>query len=259
MKTVLETIVENKRAEVAALKKQNSIAAFTDSPLFGKKSISLKQSILSRDFGIIAEIKRKSPSGGDILPDLDPASIAHSYEQDGAAGISVLTDMDFFGGSIADITLIRPQVNIPILRKEFIIDEIQLFEAKAHGADAILLIAAILEKQQAHHLTIVAQSLGLEVLFEIHAREELEKINDEVDLIAVNNRDLHAQQTSLDHSFALAPYLPSYAPAISASGIRTREDILAMRKAGFRGALIGESVLRGGHLSTLTNLQPASR
>lgn len=252
MKTILDTIVENKRKEIALLKQNHSIATFADMPLFSKKSVSLKRSILSHEFGIIAEIKRKSPSGGDILPGLDPADIARSYEQDGASGISVLTDFDYFGGTITDIEHIRPQVSIPILRKEFIIDEIQLFETKAYGADAVLLIAAILEKQEAHHLTIVAQSLGLEVLFEIHAKEELEKINDEVDLVAVNNRDLRAQQTTLDHSFALAPYLPSYAPAITASGIRTTDEIAALHKAGFRGALIGESVLRDGHLASLT-------
>lgn len=252
--TVLEEIVANKRIEIAELKKTRSIADFTASPLFSRETISLRKAIEGREFGIIAEIKRKSPSGGDIHTTLDPIEMAQSYVKDGAAAISILTDFNYFGGSIQDVTSVRPYVNVPLLRKEFIIDEIQLFEAKAHGADAILLIAAILEKDEAHHLTIVAKSLGLEVLFEVHLQEELEKINDEVDLIAVNNRDLHRQKTTLDHSFNLAPLLPTFAPLISASGIQTPDEIRAVRNAGFQGGLIGESVLRQGHLNQLTSV-----
>lgn len=252
MQTILEQIIDNKRREVQSLKQQFSIASYSEQPLFSKKTRSLRQSVLATDFGIIAEIKRKSPSGGDILPNLNPIEIAQYYQQNKVSGISILTDFDYFGGSIEDLKTVRSAVEIPLLRKEFIIDEIQLFEAKAAGADAILLIAAVLGKQEAHHLTIVAQSLGLEVLFEVHAIEELEKINDEVDLIAVNNRDLHAQQTSLNHSFNLAPYLPSFAPTISASGITNYEEIELLKAAGFKGALIGESVLRTGNLETLT-------
>ncbi len=255
MQTILDQIVETKRQEVAILQQNASLSVFTDSPLFGRQALSLKHFVETQNFGIIAEIKRKSPSAGEITASIDPVAIARSYEENGAAGISVLTDLPYFGGSIADIQAIRPEVNIPVLRKEFIIDELQLFEAKAAGADVILLIAAILEKERALQLTIIAKSLGLEVLFEVHAISELEKINDEVDLIAVNNRNLHTQQTSLDHSFNLAPYLPSFAPAISASGIRTAEDILALKTAGFSGGLVGESILRNGHLHTLTQLE----
>lgn len=255
MKTVLDQIIADKRIEVAALKKERSISSFTDSPLFTRQTISLRDSIMKQDFGIIAEIKRKSPSGGEIKVTLDPIEEAVNYANSGASGISILTDGPYFGGSILDVQAVRPHVMVPLLRKEFIIDEIQLFEAKAHGADAILLIAAVLEKQEAHHLTIVAKSLGLEVLFEVHTSEEIERINDEVDLIAVNNRDLHLQQTSLDHSFNLAPYLPTFAPLISASGIENEEQIKAIKAAGYQGALIGESVLRKGHLTQLTHVQ----
>ena len=258
MQTVLDQIVAAKQQELELLQQQTSLSAFTDSPLFGRQTLSLKAFVEAQDFGIIAEIKRKSPSAGEITGEIDPVAIARSYEAQGAAGISVLTDFPYFGGSINDIQAIRPEVNIPILRKEFIIDELQLFEAKAAGADAVLLIAAILEKERALQLTIIAKSLGLEVLFEVHAISELEKINDEIDLIAVNNRNLHTQQTSLQHSFNLAPYLPSFAPAISASGIRSAEDITALKEAGFSGGLVGESILRNGHLHTLTQLE-ASR
>lgn len=255
MKTILDQIIANKQQEVALLKQTTSIASFANEPLFGQSVRSLKQSLLSNEFGIIAEIKRKSPSGGNILLDLDPIELAKSYEQDGASGISVLTDFNYFGGSTADLELVRQHSNLPILRKEFIIDELQLFEAKAKGADAVLLIAAILDKQQAHHLTIVARNLGLEVVFEIHTLHELEKINDEVDLIAVNNRNLAAQETSLEVCINLAPYLPSFAPAIAASGIRTSDELKRVQDAGYVGALIGESILRSQHLSELTHLK----
>lgn len=255
MHTILDEIVSNKRIEVERLKALREISSFTTEPLFQRTALSLKKAVTKTEMGIIAEIKRKSPSGGDILPGLDPASVAAEYEKAGVAGISILTDFNYFGGSIDDIRNVRDQVNVPILRKEFIIDEIQLFEAKAAGADAVLLIAAILSQSKAHQLTIIAQSLGMEVLFEVHTPDELEKINPDVDLIAVNNRDLKAQLTSLDHSFRLGPILPGLAPAISASGISTPEELIRLKAAGFSGALIGESVLRNGTISRLTNLQ----
>lgn len=252
MKTILDHIIANKQEEVKLLRQNNSISSFIQQPLFSQATRSLKQRLFEHEFGIIAEIKRKSPSGGLISPDLNPVELAAEYEEQGAMAISVLTDHDYFGGSIADLVEVRSMSNLPLLRKEFIIDELQLFESKAAGADAILLIAAVLEKQQAHHLTIVAKSLGLEVVFEIHTLHELEKLNDEVDLVAVNNRDLAAQQTSLEHSFTLAPYLPNFAPAITASGIKTVAELDALKVAGYKGALIGESILREQHLAQLT-------
>jgi indole-3-glycerol phosphate synthase len=252
MKTILDHIIATKQQEVNLLRQHNSIASFIEQPLFSQATRSLKLQLLQQEFGIIAEIKRKSPSGGSIAPHLDPKELALEYEANGAIAISVLTDKDYFGGSIHDLQHVRSVSNLPLLRKEFIIDELQLFESKAAGADAVLLIAAVLEKQQAHHLTIVAQSLGLEVVFEIHTLHELEKLNDEIDIIAVNNRDLAAQQTSLEHSFTLAPYLPAFAPAITASGIKTIAELDALKTAGYKGALIGESILREQHLAQLT-------
>lgn len=259
MQTVLDRIVADKQQEVTRLKQTVALSTYTDSPLFGRQTHSLTASILTQDFGIIAEIKRKSPSAGAIATEIDPVQVARSYAEKGASGISILTDSPYFGGSINDIIAVRTETTLPLLRKEFIIDEIQLFEAKAAGADAVLLIAAILEKEQALQLTIIAKSLGLEVLFEVHAISELEKINDEVDLIAVNNRNLHTQETSLEHSFNLLPYLPSFAPAISASGIRTAADIIALKEAGFEGGLVGESILRNGNLDVLTQIERIQR
>jgi indole-3-glycerol phosphate synthase len=249
---VLEQIVANKRRELDVLQQTYSIDYFRESVNFERESISLKDAVINSGFGIIAEIKRKSPSGGDIKTGLSVNEVAAFYEENGAAGISVLTDTDYFGGSINDIIAARSIVKLPLLRKEFIIDEIQLYEAKAAGADAVLLIAAILNKEEAAFLTLTAHTLGLEVLFEVHTPDELDGIPMHADLIAINNRDLKAQQTTLQHSYNLITQLPKHIPAISASGIKTRDDIEALKAAGFSGALIGESILRDGHLAELT-------
>ena len=248
---VLDEIIANKRKEIALLKQSHSIDSFRESENFTHETISLKQHILDAGFGIIAEIKRKSPSGGAIKTDVNIMEQATFYEKNGASGISILTDKDYFGGSIDDIIEARKAVKLPLLRKEFIIDEIQLYEAKAIGADAILLIGAVLQPDEANFLTNVTRNLGLEVLYEVHTAAEVRFIPAEVDLIAVNNRDLKAQQTSLQHSFDLVKILPKNVPLISASGIKTPEDIAAIRAAGYSGALIGESILREGHLATL--------
>jgi indole-3-glycerol phosphate synthase len=249
---VLEQIVANKRIEVATLQQKYSVDFFRESENFERPTRSLKQHILTSNFGIIAEIKRKSPSGGAIKTDLNVREQAGFYADNGASGISILTDLDYFGGSINDIAAARSIVQLPLLRKEFIIDELQLYEAKAAGADAVLLIAAILTNDEANFLTLTAQSLGLEVLFEVHTEDELHKIPMHADLVAVNNRDLKAQQTTLQHSFNLMPLLPKHIPAISASGITTSHHIQELKAAGFSGALIGESILRQGHLAELT-------
>jgi len=249
---VLEQIVANKRRELAVLQQQFSIDYFRESENFERESLSLKDFVTQKDFGIIAEIKRKSPSGGDIKTGLNVKDEAVFYQENGAAGISILTDADYFGGSINDVIAARTVVKLPLLRKEFIIDEIQLYEAKAAGADAVLLIAAILNKDEAAFLTLTAHTLGLEVLFELHTQDELDSIPMHANLVAVNNRDLKAQQTTLQHSYDLIGLLPKHIPAISASGIKTREDIIALKEAGFSGALVGESILRDGHLAELT-------
>ncbi len=252
MKTILDEIVANKRVEVAKLKSEKSVSDFQQSPLFHRTIRSLSQSISIVEFGIIAEIKRKSPSGGDISPDLSPVEQALYYQETGARAISVLTDFDYFGGTMKDLTLVSNHVEIPVLRKEFIIDEIQLYEAKAGGADAVLLIAMILEKEEIIQLTDKAHEIGLEVLFEVHSLDDEEKIYDKVDLIAVNNRNLAYQKTSLEHSFEWISRLPKGIPLISASGISKLEQILSLNAVGYSGALIGESLLRNKNLESLT-------
>lgn len=244
MKTILDTIVANKQKEVALLKQTKSYRYFENAPLFARETISLKSSIRDQEFGIIAEIKRKSPSSGIINSNIDIEAQGMLYQNNGVAGISCLTDQLFFGGTIADVKTLRKTVHIPILRKEFIIDEIQLFEAKAAGADAILLISEILDSQKALHLTIMAQQLGLEVIMECHDKHHLDLINDQVDIIGINNRNLHLQKTDLITSFDLYPFLPKGKVLISESGIKTQSEILELKKTGYHGALIGESILK---------------
>lgn len=241
---ILEQIITQKRIEVAALKEKYCYSDFENSPLFNRTCISLKNAIKSSDFAIIAEIKRKSPSAGPIKMDLDIPTMAKYYSDLGANAISCLTDYTFFGGSIEDLNLLRESTSLPILRKEFILDEIQLFEAKANGADAILLISEILSKEEAIHLTIIAQSLGMEVLMEFHERSQLSKINDLVDVIGVNNRNLKLQKTSVQNSVELIDFLPQSIVKISESGISSRDEISLLKSIGYHGALIGESILK---------------
>ena len=244
MTTILDEIVANKRNEIQQSKQLIGLSDYIGSPDFNRSIFSIRERIQNQ-FGIIAEIKRKSPSAGEINSGMNILSQVEIYENQGATGISILTDHSYFGGSIQDLKQIRSETKLPILRKEFIVDEYQLFESKAAGADAILLIASILEKEEAHHLTIVAKSLGLEVIFEIHSFEELDKLNDEIDILMINNRNLKTQKTTLDHSFRLASYLPKNTITVSASGISNSDQLKKLEDIGFNGALIGESLLKG--------------
>ncbi|MFT6981296.1 MAG: indole-3-glycerol phosphate synthase [Crocinitomicaceae bacterium] len=244
MKTILDTIVDVKRREIEDLKKNFTYSDFEKSPLFDSKCISLKQRIIEQEFAIIAEIKRKSPSAGIIDFGIDFEEQAKKYDEAQVAGISCLTDTSFFGGSVDDLKRIKTNALTPILRKDFIIDEIQIFEAKANGADALLLISEILDPKTALQLTIIAQSLGMEVLMECHDRAHLRKINDQVDIIGINNRDLHLQKTDLQTSYDLFDFIPTDTVCISESGIRSYDEVLKLSKIGYHGALIGESILK---------------
>lgn len=244
MKTILDTIIAHKRKEVHDLRKEFTYADFEKFPLFDKETTSLTETIKRQPFGIIAELKRKSPSAGIINDELDIEDQACEYESAGVTGISCLTDKTFFGGSTQDLALLSESTSVPILRKEFIIDEIQLFEAKANGADAVLLIAEVLEVDQALSLTLIAQQLGMEVIMECHDFANLQKINDQVDIIGVNNRNLHLQKTDITTSKELYPFLPDNKALISESGIKTRSEILELAAIGYHGALIGESILK---------------
>lgn len=242
--TILDRIIENKRKEVKLLKEKFKIKDFEKMDFFSSSVLSLKKNIQSTSFGIISEIKRKSPSAGEINSFFSPKDLAISYQKSGASGISVLTDYEFFGGTVEDLIEVKKAVNLPILRKEFIIDEIQIFQAKAIGADAILLIAEALTEEQALHFTIIAQSLGLEVVMEFHEKNQLYKINDEVDIIGVNNRNLKLQKTDVLNSIELIDFLPKDRVLISESGIKSINDLKQIYECGYHGALIGESILK---------------
>ena len=245
---ILEEIVAHKRIEVAEQKEQTPTrklyAEVERMMAEGISKRSLSQALTENDFGIIAEFKRKSPSKGWIKEDGKPEIIPLSYEQNGAVALSILTDEMYFGGSLDYIRKARPLVNLPILRKDFIIDEYQLFQARHIGADAVLLIAADLSKQEVRSLTALAHDLALEVLLELHSEHELAYADIEVNAIGVNNRNLGTFVTDVQNSFRLASQLPQDKVLVSESGISNPDTIRLLREAGYRGFLIGETFMK---------------
>ncbi|MFC2186376.1 indole-3-glycerol phosphate synthase TrpC [Fulvivirgaceae bacterium LMO-SS25] len=242
---ILQKIVDYKRKEVDERKELFPTALLEKSTYFGGKPVSLKKYLLREDkSGIIAEIKRKSPSKGDINPYVSVERTSIGYMQAGASALSILTDKEFFGGKNEDLMMARKFNFCPILRKDFMIDEYQVVEAKSIGADVILLIAAVLSPDETNRLAILAKSLGMEVLLEVHSVEELERsINPNIDVIGVNNRNLKTFEVSLQNSIDILPHIPSEFVAVSESGIRTVTDISFLKKAGFKGFLIGENFM----------------
>lgn len=241
---ILAKIVEYKKIEVAKRKQQISIATLEAMPLFVQQSYSLKSNLLNPQLtGIIAEFKRQSPSKGVINDKASVADVAKAYTQFGAAGISVLTDNHFFGGHIDDLS-IAVKNPIPVLRKEFIIDEFQLIETKAYGASVILLIAACLTPEQTKSLASFAKSLGLEVLLEIHDEIELGHVTDEVDFVGINNRSLKSFEVNIEHSLALKNQLPNGKLSIAESGIYSIETFKLLKQEGFNGFLMGEFFMK---------------
>lgn len=241
---ILAKIVANKFGEVAARKQQISIAEMEAMPLFAKATPSLKANLLdSTKTGIIAEFKRQSPSKGIINAVADVAVVTHAYTQYGAAGVSVLTDGPYFGGSLADLS-IAVQNSIPVLRKEFIIDEFQIIEAKAYGAAVILLIASCLTPAETELLAGTAKALGMEVLLELHDASELEYICDEVDFVGINNRSLKSFEVNIEHSLQLKDKLPKGKLSIAESGIYDLATFQLLKKEGFDGFLMGEYFMK---------------
>jgi indole-3-glycerol phosphate synthase len=241
---ILAKIVDHKKIELAERKGQVSVVQLEAMPLFTSQGHSLKSNLLNSSLtGIIAEFKRQSPSKGVINDTASVAEVSNAYTQFGAAGISVLTDNAFFGGSIEDLS-VAVKNPIPVLRKEFIIDEFQLLEAKAYGASVILLIAACLTPASTHSLAIFAKSIGLEVLLEIHDESELGHISDAVDFVGINNRSLKSFEVNIDHSLQLKNQLPKNLLSISESGIYSVETFKLLKKEGFDGFLMGEYFMK---------------
>ena len=243
--TILDQIINDKTKEVELRKKAFPTSYWEQSPMFDRKGISLSQRLQASPSGIIAEHKRRSPSRDNINSSLSVQTVAQGYEKAGVCGMSVLTDQKYFGGSLEDLTAARAVCQLPLLRKEFIIDPYQLIEAKAHGADVILLIAAVLDRTQIKHLSETAQSLGLEVLLEVHNREELDKaIMPSLDMLGVNNRNLKTFEVSLETSKQLAEHIPDDFVKVSESGISSTAAIQSLKTYGFQGFLIGENFMK---------------
>ena len=238
---ILETIIADKRRELLQVKQKTSTDKLEREPMFRRPTISLRDGLAgSSRGGIIAEFKRKSPSRGIINENADPVKISKGYVQAGATGLSVLTDTRYFGGSREDLVRVREANQHPILRKDFMIDEYQVLEARAWGADVILLIAAVLEKDMVRRLSEVAHSLGLEVLLEIQEESDLEVLTDNIDMVGVNNRDLKRMHTDVNTSLLLSEKIPADLIKISESGISDPGTILTLKEYGYRGFLIGE-------------------
>lgn len=239
---ILDTIVARKKEEVATLKAKGLVVP--------ELEISPPRGFIRAltDFAgvaVIAEAKKASPSKGVIRADFDPVAIARSYQVGGAQALSVLTDVDFFQGSLAYLPLVRAAVSLPLLRKDFIIDPLQIREARAYGADAILLIAAILSTAQIRDYQALALELGMDALVEVHDEAEVEKaVAAGSRLIGVNNRDLRDFSMDLNTTFRLQKMIPAEIPLISESGIRDHQDMLRLAEHGVRAALVGETLMR---------------
>ncbi len=245
MKTYLDKIVDYKKQELASLRRRVSLKDVqfqaTDVPAVLPFLKNFKQG----DINIIAEIKKASPSLGVIRQNFKPVDIALSYEEGGAKALSVLTDEHFFQGSLSFIEKIKQKVALPCLRKDFTLDEYHIYEARAAQADALLLIAAILDKHQLKDYYILASELGMTVLVEVHSQEEWEKIAFlNPSLVGVNNRNLETFEVSLDTSRRLVKNFPKTSTCISESGIKTRTDIDDLMKVGYQGFLIGETFMK---------------
>lgn len=247
---ILDEILRHKAEEVEAARQaaplaelRARVAALEDQPRGFARA--LKDNCGSGWTTIIAEVKKGSPSKGVIRPDFDPVEVAETYEANGAACLSVLTDERFFLGHLRYLSLIREQVRLPLLRKDFLCDPYQLWEARAGGADAVLLIAAALDLHQLRDFAALAGELGLDVLLEVHDERELEvALQVPVELIGINNRDLRTFVTDLGVTERLVPLIPGDRFVVAESGIRDRQDILRLRQAGAGAFLVGESLMR---------------
>lgn len=243
---ILEKIIEQKHLDVAQTKKTVPESELKTFPAYGKPCRNLRNFVLdpSRN-GIIAEFKRASPSKGIINDRSQPADIAIAYQKSGVSAISVLTDTPFFKGSLADLTAVCEISSVPVLRKEFIVDSYQITEAKAYGADVILLIASCLPPQEIERLSAYAKSLGMNVLLEVHNAEELKSnLFESIDAIGVNNRNLGDFTVSIKHSLDLVDQIPDRYIKVSESGISDPETIKTLKDAGFQAFLIGENFMK---------------
>ncbi|WP_165040170.1 indole-3-glycerol phosphate synthase TrpC [Dysgonomonas sp. ZJ709] len=244
MDNILDKIIANKRIEVAQQKSVINIAELAKKITDTTNKYSFKESLLNSSTGIISEFKRRSPSRGWIFESAKIEEVIPFYSKNGASAISVLTDLDFFGGTLADLELARSITETPLLRKDFMIDEYQLYQAKIYGANAILLIASALSVDETKQLAAKAKDLGLDVLLEIHNEKELDHINDKVDVVGVNNRNLSTFVTDIQISFDLVEKIPNEFVKISESGISQPQTVIDLQEVGYRGFLMGENFMK---------------
>lgn len=254
MKDILQDIVANKRIEVEKQKQAVNLPTLLalGNDRLERDTYSMKAALEKSSSGIIAEFKRKSPSKGWIHPLADVKTVVSAYEQGGASACSILTDNEFFGGSLSDLQKARKSVKIPLLRKDFIIDPYQLYQARIMGADAILLIASCLTQEKCKKLAETAHSLDLEVLLEVHNETELDYLNPFIDMLGVNNRHLGTFHTDIENSFLLAEKMKGHVSnsnvlLVAESGISESETVCQLRKEGFKGFLIGETFMKTKH------------
>lgn len=249
---ILEKIAADKRREISLKESVVPMARLEQSLLFHRTPLSLTGMLKARKAGVIAEHKRRSPSKSVINHSHSVEDIVKGYASAGACGISVLTDGKYFGGSLDDLLLARASVQTPLLRKEFILKEYQIVEARSYGADVILLIAALLGRKEIKNLSVLAKSLGMEVLLEVHDEEELNKaLMPSLDMIGVNNRNLKTFEVSLQNSKNLARLIPEGFVKVSESGISSPESIAELLPYGFRGFLIGEYFMKSENPGSL--------
>ncbi len=242
---ILDTIVEHKRVEVLVRKQKRTLSSLNTYAYYRRKTNIIDHIQLADGHGIIAEFKRKSPSKGPINMTADPVTVAAEYREAGAVAMSILTDRDFFGGSLKDLQQVREAFpDLVLLRKDFIIDPYQLHEASAYGADMVLLIAAILDQHEVTDLALEAQALGLQVLFEVHCEDELQKYHPSIGFVGVNNRDLKTFQVDTGMSLNLIGEMPEGVIAVSESGISKASEIEKLSQAGYQLFLIGETFMK---------------
>ena len=253
---ILDRIVEAKRKEVASMKELRPLSRLEEALRNLSLPRDFRRAISNLPCAIIAEVKRHSPSKGRIREDFNPFKIATIYQENGAAAVSVLTDEEFFEGRRTYLSDIREIVDLPLLRKDFIIDPYQIYETRVLGGDALLLIASLLEEEQLREFIRLTKALSLSPLVEVHTREELDKaLAAGAEIIGINNRDLRTFSTDLGISLDLIPFIPGNRIVVSESGINTRDDIETLMKAGIHSFLIGEALMRaediGGKLREL--------
>jgi indole-3-glycerol phosphate synthase len=246
--TVLDTIAKHVREEVEARKRKSPTSDLQDRPLFHEPTRDLQKALEGPSRQIIAEVKRASPSQGLIRKDFDPIAIAKDYANHGAAALSVLTEERFFQGNLSYLEAIRAEVPLPLLRKDFVLDSYQLFEARSFGADAVLLIAALLERNFLRQLHEESRSLSLDVLVEVHTEPELEvALEAGAQLVGINNRNLQTFEVNLETTEQLLPKVPQGIVVVCESGIEGRQQVERLEKLGVHVFLIGESLMRAPH------------